>query len=167
MSSVVTFWRLPEEEADLVGYLLEDPAIMAVTNPIVDSPAHIVWKPLEQALREKERTLLITHPELIAQMKLVYVGSEGVRIAITSAPALLYKRGRFLKRNQLLPTTLQVNTSYLADDGKTTIDLPSDYIRWGKRVLQWARRSAPNRFKNYRITPKAEAARQAGMEMVW
>jgi len=49
------------------------------------------------------------------------------------------------------------------------IDLPSDYIRWGKRILQWARRSAPGtyRSKNYRITSKAEAARQAGMEMIW
>ena len=169
MSLSVAFWRLPEEEQDLVSFLLTDPTVMATPNELVTSADQIVWKLLVETLRTEVTGFFIALPAFIPAMKLVHVESRGVRINILSAPALVYRRGTFWKPSRLLPTILQVNTSYVAEDRKTTIDLPSDYIRWGKRILQWARRSVPGtyRSKNYRITPKAEAARQAGMAMDW
>ena len=169
MSLVVAFWRLPEEERELVAYLQTDQEVMAVPNRLVESAEQIIWRPLVATLEERDDSFLIALPAFIPGMKVHRVNSGGVCIDVVSAPALLYRRGTFWRPNRLLPTKLQVNTSYLAENGRTTIDLPSDYIRWGKRVLQWARRTAPGtyRSKNYRITPKAEAARQGGMEMIW
>lgn len=48
-------------------------------------------------------------------------------------------------------------------------DKPADFVRWGKKVMQWVRKVAPgwHRYKHHRITAKAEAARERGMEMVF
>lgn len=49
------------------------------------------------------------------------------------------------------------------------VDHDAEFVRWGKKVMQWVRRTAPDwyRYKHHRITRKAEAARRAGLEMVF
>jgi len=169
MTLSVHYWRLPDEEADLAARLQQEPGIVATPNELVESAKKIVWKPLAKVLAGKGDSFLITLPEFVSQMKIIRVDQDGVCIAVTSAPALLYDRGVFLTKKELLPTALYVSTSYLAEDQRTVVDLPTDFIRWGKRILSWVKRSAPDthHFKTYRITAKAEAARKAGVQMIW
>jgi hypothetical protein len=149
--------------------LQQESAIVATPNELVESAKKIVWKPLTTTLAGKYDSFLITLPEFVSQMKIIRVDQDGVCIAVTSAPALLYYRGVFLTKKELLPTALHVRTSYVAEDQRTIVDLPADFIRWGRRILNWVKRSAPDtyHFKTYRITAKAEAARKAGVQMIW
>ncbi|MEJ7598239.1 MAG: hypothetical protein WKG01_10045 [Kofleriaceae bacterium] len=165
MTATVQYWRLPEEEADMIAYLTSLGPTVALPVRRVASVEALVWRPLEDALRDDDNSFLITPSDLASQMK-VHHNAQGYAADVTSTPALLYTRGR-LVANQLVFTSFAGSWDHLDDDHAVT-DKPIEFIRWGKKVMQWVRRTAPNwyRFKQHRITPKAEAARDAGMEMI-
>jgi hypothetical protein len=165
MTATVQYWRLPEEEADMIAYLTSLGPTMALPVRRVASAEELVWRPIEEALRDDDDSFLVAPAELTPQMKLHH-NAQGYAADVTSTPALLYTRGR-LVANQLVFTSLAGAWDHL-DDDNTVIDKPIEFVRWGRKVMQWVRRAAPNwhRFKQHRITPKAEAARDAGMEMI-
>lgn len=167
MTASVQYWRLPEEEADLVAYLQSLGPTMALPHRRVAAAADLIWKPVDEALRETDDTFLITPAAFVSEMK-VHRNERGYAASAVATSALSYSRGLIVDQ-QLYSTSLGAEWSYLADDGKTTIDKPADFIRWAKKVMQWTRRVAPgwHRYKHHRITPKADAAREAGMEMVF
>jgi hypothetical protein len=167
MTASVQYWRLPEEEADMVAYLQSLGPTMALPLRTVVAAADLIWKPVDEALRDADETFLIAPAAFVSAMK-IYRDEEGFGPDVVSTPALFYSRGRIVDQ-QLYSTSLTARWSHLADDQKTTIDKPADFIRWGKKVMQWTRRVAPGWYKHklHRITPKADAAREAGMEMVF
>ena len=65
MSLSVIYWRLPEEEADLLARLQKDPGIVSTPNSLVASADHIVWKPPAETFAGGEDSVLITLPELV------------------------------------------------------------------------------------------------------
>ncbi|MEO6771716.1 MAG: hypothetical protein ABI467_01675 [Kofleriaceae bacterium] len=68
-------------------------------------------------------------------------------------------RGQLVEQKTLYSTALSVEWD----------DKPGEFVRWGRKVMQWVRRVAPgwHRYKHHRITTKADAARAAGLEMAF
>lgn len=157
MTATVQYWRMPEEEADLVAYLRSTGTIMALPVRRVATVEELVWKPIDEALREPDGKFLITLAELVPQMK-VHHSEKGFAASVVRTPALFYRRGRLTPQG-MTQTSLSAEWS----------DMPADFVRWGKRVMQWVRTTVPDwhRHKQNRITAKAEAARQAGLEMTY
>lgn len=124
--------------------------------------------PLQEALEKADDTFLITPARFVTEMK-VHHNDQGYAASVTATPALFYSRGRLLDGRRLMTTSLTAEWDHLADDGKTIVEKPAEFVRWGKSVMQWVRRAAPGwyRYKSQRITPKAEAAREAGLEVIW
>jgi hypothetical protein len=166
MTASVQYWRLPEEEADMLAYLQSVAPTVALPVRRVATVEALVWKPIEEALCEPDAAFLITPARFAPEMK-VHHNEEGFAADVVATPALLYTRGRFVTQQRLSSTSLCADWDYLADDDKTVVDKPADFVRWGKKVMQWVRRVAPgwHRYKHHRITPKAEQARDTGMEM--
>jgi hypothetical protein len=164
----IYYFRLPEEEADLLERLQQDPDVMATPNRLVESASDIVWRPPATAFEDPETSFLITPSRFIPQMEIIKVDSDGVCIDVTTAPALMYVRGQQFTPTKLGVSSVGVKTSYYPRGSNTSRDLPTEYVRWGRRILDWVRRSAPGTYysKSYRITDKAEAARKAGMQLI-
>jgi hypothetical protein len=158
MTATVQYWRLPEEEQDMVDYLRSTGSIMALPVRRVAKPEDLVWKPVDEALLEPDASFLLTLAELVPQMQL-HQNEEGYAADVTKTPALLYARGQLVTPQRLSSTSLSAEWD----------DEPADFVRWGKRVMQWVRRVAPgwHKYKHQRITPKADAAREAGIEMIY
>jgi len=158
MTASVQYWRLPDEEADIVKYLRSTGSIMALPVRRVAKPEDLVWKPVEEALREPDMSFLLTPAELVRQMQ-VHHDEEGYAASVTKTPALLYSRGQLVTPQRLSATALSAEWE----------DKPADFVRWGKNVMQWVRKAAPgwHKYKQHRITPKADAAREAGVEMIF
>lgn len=158
MSASVQYWRLPEEEGDMIAYLRSLGPVMALPVRRVAAAEQLVWRPVEETLCERDPSFLITLEPFVALMKLHH-GEDGVAASVVRTPALLYTRGQLVEPNTLSQTSLSADWE----------DKPADFVRWGKKVMQWVRRTAPgwHRYKHHRITGKADAARAAGMEMMF
>jgi hypothetical protein len=166
MTASVQYWRLPDEEVDMIAYLQSLGATMAIALRRVPTTSELVWKPIDEALRDPDTSFLIAPAELVSQLK-VHHDKDGYLPSVTATPGLIYSRGR-VDGNTLSQTSLSANWSYL-DEADKTIDKPAEFVKWGRKVMQWVRRAAPGwyKYKHHRITDKAEAARKAGMEVIW
>lgn len=158
MTASVQYWRLPEEEADMIEYLRSTGSIMALPVRRVAAADALVWKPIDQALREPDASFLITLAELTAAMQLHH-DEEGYMASVTETPALLYSRGQLVAPNRLSSTSFSAEWD----------DKPDAFVHWGKKVMQWVRKVAPGwyKYKHHHITAKADAAREAGMELLF
>jgi hypothetical protein len=168
MSASVKYWRLVEEEKDFIGYLSSIEPTVALAARVYPSLDLVRWQPLDTAFASNEERYLITPSRLAPQVRLIPAPDAGFKVDVVSSPILFYYRGRMLAERRLSATALSAEWTYLADDRATVIDKSDDFIRWAKRVMQWVRRAAPGwyRHKAHRITEKAEAARQAGLELI-
>lgn len=169
MSISVKYWRLPEEELDLARYLESLEPTLVFAGQVYPRREDIRWVSVEEGFRSPASRLLITPARFVDLVRISWVerlSEEGYTVDHTKSPVLFYRRGG-LTDNQLSSTALTVESSYLADDGKTSLDHPADFVRWTKKVMQWVRKASPGWYqhKAHRITPKAEAARQAGLEL--
>lgn len=140
----------------MVAYLQSSGSIMGLPARRVATVDELVWKPIDEALREPDGKFLITPAQFVPLMR-VHHSEDGVAPSVVTTPALFYRRGQLVTPQRLTLTSLSVEWE----------DKPADFVRWGKRVMQWVRRigSGLPRYKYHRITPKAEAARKAGMDM--
>jgi hypothetical protein len=156
MTASVQYWRLPEEEADMIGYMKSSGRIMALPLRRVSNVDDLTWRPLDEALREPDLAFLITPEEFVPAMQ-VHHNEQGFAADVVRTPALHYSRGQLVTPNQLSSTSLSA----------TWADHPADFVRWGRKVMEWVRRTVPDwyKYKHHRITAKAEAARIDGMEM--
>jgi hypothetical protein len=171
MTASVQYWRLPDEEGDFVEYLQSLEPTMAIPLRTVETPEALVWKPVAEALHDSDNAFLITPSRFVSDMKVHRIDTpldRGFTASVSATPAIHYSRGRLLKPRRLSSAALSADWTHLAEDGKTVVDKPADFVRWARNVMQWVRRVAPGWYlhKSQRITPKAEEARAAGMEMI-
>jgi hypothetical protein len=113
--------------------------------------------------------LLITPARFIDGVRTTWVegaSDTGYSVDIAKSPVLYYRRGA-LEDKTLSTTALSAEWTYLSDDGKTILDHSADFVRWGKKVMQWVRKAAPlwYEYKAHRLTQKAEDARRAGLQL--
>ena len=148
---------MPDEEAALVAHLCAREPVVATPIRRVDAPELLVWLPVDVALREPDASFLVTPARFAYEAKVARV--DGAFLAsVVATPAVLYTRGHF-DGARMSSTSLSAEWA----------GMPADFVRWGKRLMQWVRRTVPDwhRYKAHRITPAAEAARQAGLELVF
>ena len=169
MSASVKYWRLPEEEADLLEYLKSlEPTVVFVPR-VFASAEEVRWVSLAQGFASDSERLFITPQRCLDHARTTWIEGPtgaGYTVDLAKSPVLYYRRGS-LRENRLTTTALTAEWTYRTADGKTILDHPADFIRWARKVMQWVRRAAPGwyQFKANRITPKAEAARAAGLEL--
>ena len=125
MTATVQYWRLPEEEADMIEYLRSLGSVMAMPVRTVANVEQLVWRPVEEALREPDPTFLITPQKFVADMKL-YSDDQGVAASVVSTPALFYSRGQLVEDKTLSSTSLSVEWD----------DKPAEFVRWGRKVMR-------------------------------
>lgn len=172
MTASVTYWRLPDEESDFVDYL-ESSAEPVLVLPVrtYSKVEDVRWMPPREAFGSNDSSFLITPAKFAPAARVVRVDrpdGQGFKVHPGKSPVVFYTRGNLAAPNRLYTSAISADWTYLADDDRTFLDHPAEFVRWGKRVMQWVRKAAPGwyRFRRNHITAKAEAARQAGLELV-
>lgn len=172
MTASVKYWRVPDEERDFIAFVDSIEPAVALVPRTVAKPGELTWRPLAEAFGSDDDHYVITLQRLLPQVRLL-VDAEGpsglgYKVDVVASPVLFYYRGRMIAPNRLVSSALSADWRFLGEDGCSMEDQPADFVRWAKRVMQWVRKQAPGWYqhKAHRITPKAEAARQAGLELV-
>ena len=170
MTASVKYWRLPQEEENFVHDLESLEPTLVFPYGVFPNPESVKWVSLREGFASTSHRLLLTPERFINSVRTTWIEGateKGYTVDLGKSAVLYYRRGG-LDGNQLSTTALSADWTYLSDDGKAILDHPSDFIRWGKKVMQWVRRAAPGwyQYKQHRLTPAADAKRQAGIELV-
>src|SRR5688572_20691232 len=92
MTASVQYWRLPEEESEMIAYLQSVGPTVALPICAVSTEAELAWMPIEVALREPNARFLITPATLASHLKFSRK-EDGYWPSVTRTPALIYSRG--------------------------------------------------------------------------
>ena len=168
MTATVKYWRLPGEELDFVRYLESIEPTVAFEYTAYPTEAEIAWHPVG-SVSPMTDVHLIAPARFVPDCRAFWrpTPPAGFTIDHTSSPVLYYRPGRFRDGKLLESTAMSADWRYLGEDRKFH-DFPVDFVRWGKRVMQWVRRVAPgwHGHRTNRITPKVQEAQQQGLELV-
>jgi len=171
MISAVTFWRFPEEEDEFVRFLLSSGQIVAVPKGKVRDKSLLTPIPLTELLQQNPPQILLWLPTLVKGLPIrSYSEEDGESFGVlfTRVPVLTYRRGQFRAPNQLTPSHITGNWTVPSADQSRILHQPDDFIKWGKKVLEWVRKQTPewHQYKNYRITKRVSEAIRSGLAIV-
>src|SRR5262245_60485022 len=134
MGSAVRFWRMPEEETDLVEYLESGERIVAVAYRTFPTPDDVRWLPVREAFASTDYPkFLIAPARFSSAARIEWVErylEQGYAVDAQTSPVLYYKRGEIFDNNRLASTSFNVSWDYLTEDKTVIRDHPTDFIRW-------------------------------------
>jgi hypothetical protein len=161
LASGVTYWQLPDEEADFFRYLAEREVVAIRHMEAVADPAVLRPVPVCDLIgRADESRLFLTVPEVVSEplpLKAWEPASPGepVRYSLPYAfPAVMYDAGTLLGGR-----VSQTHASALPAVAPTSV------AAWMRRVFGWLRRATPHwhEYPGYRVTDRAAEAALAGL----
>ena len=174
MASVVTYWRLPDEEGQFLDYLEKTGDIQACVHGSVSRRDGLRPRPLRDLLQTDEfEDILFGPQEFMAQSWIDSVVHEGRTLYSRSyrqGPLICYTRGGFRTPQQLAQSNLCfVSSCWVSDGANPDLDhsqpQPPEFLAWAKNVLSWVRRhTQPHGY--YRATPRVLAEVENGLELV-
>ncbi len=170
MASVLTFWRLPEEEAKFLDYLDKTGEIVACIYKRFSDPEQVEVSPIREAITDYESEDLLIAPRRFMNMTpITSVEIEGVTRYgryYGDGPVICYTPPIWRAPGQLAQSNLCFDTNRgIRDDtslhGYTFEPQLPEFMSWARRVMAWTRRhTTPCGY--YRISPGAAAAVAAG-----
>jgi hypothetical protein len=170
--SGVQFWRFPDEEAVFLEYLGKTGNIIAFSRGKFWHKNEFLPMPLETLIKSKDPDRLCFcldhHINNVVLKSFSDADGEFCVVSLPESPVISYDRGRLLNSNKLSTSFLESHWSYLLD-GKTFINKPEDFIKWGKRIFRWSQKTTPEFYQHKygRITPRvAEALHQNQIELI-
>jgi len=165
MPSVVTFWWLPPDEDEFLEYLSGTGEVVALPADCVKSKALLVPKPYKSYIHEHGPTqLLLALQEHVVDCKIDVLsqGQDGVyNISDLESPVLAYQRGE-LQDRRLGQSNISAYWSFPSQDAAAMIPKHHTFVKWGKKVLSWIRRSTDDKVEcngfSYRSSRRAKQA---------
>ena len=171
MASAVTWWRLPEEEEDFITFLESADSTLALPLRTFERKEDVVFRPVRDVLTSDDfPRVLLTPASLAQQAEVIYIDTplrKGYTVSQRKSQVLFYSRGQIIKPNVLSSSAVSADWDYLTEDESQRLRQPEEFVKWGKKIMQWVKKKAPgwHQHKNHLVTPKAEAARATGLEL--
>jgi hypothetical protein len=174
MPRAVTFWRFPDEEARFLDYLDKTGEIIACTHERMPEPTSPLLepRPIRQLIDEQDPISMAFGPRAFMDMAQIDEFELDGRISYgrwyTRVPLMAYTRGKLYEPGRLGHTNLVFDSwrsSGTLDDPSFTPQ-PPEFVAWGKRVLNWARRHTPRVVAYKRMTERVFAELDGGLELV-
>jgi hypothetical protein len=171
MAVTLTFWRLPEEEAAFMEFLESSGDVVAIPWEKVSDPSLLRPRALSEAISQDLNAILIGLRDTIQNPSINTFhddGKESYAILARDLPMLIYHRGKWRDVNKLGSSNLSGEWTTISPDTGRTVDHPEEFVKWGKKVMQWVRKQTPlwHEYKTYRITPRVAEATKRGVELV-
>jgi hypothetical protein len=175
MRSVVTFWQLPEDEDEFLGFLLTTGKIVAMPWHWAKRLEELSPQPLVPYIKQHDPDQLRLGLEEYARRADIepqeHDGEKYFSIAPMSPCLICYSRGKLRDDNKLIKSNLFAYWDYPNEKATELIRKDPEFIEWAKRVFNWVRRFAPRQVEYNgslcRTTNRAKDAIQAGrLELV-
>jgi hypothetical protein len=171
MPTVVTFWRLPEEETPFLDYLENSGAVLGVATQKNPSRDALKALPLREAFQDDPSVVLLLlaeHRDLLHIVPFQQDGAIWYGVHAMKSPVIDYARGKWRGTSRLGQSNAAFYSDYPDESGKRMIAHPAEYVDWAKGVAKWLRKSTPffHQYKNYRITKMVEERVKNGLELV-
>jgi hypothetical protein len=169
MPTVVTFWRLPEEEPEFIEFLSSTGDVVWLPWQKVPDRSMLVPRPLDTLTTQDPDSVLLGLRDTLGEIP-INTFAEGSRqsfaIVATEVPMLIYQRGKWRGQKKLGSSNLSGEWTVVTRDNRR-IDQPDKFVKWGKKVMQWVRKRTPlwHQYERYRITPKVAEAIKNGLEL--
>jgi hypothetical protein len=169
MSSVVTYWQLPNDEKEFFEFLRSTGNVLAVPDAWFDAKQELVPEPLLTFLENSDPThFSFGLEECLPDLKVEshdFNGSIKFGFSLMASPLIGYDRG--LPRNGELPQSNLCAYVNYPDVGATRLlDKNPSFVRWMKKVMSWARKASPEKLEcngfPYRATRRAKEAVSEG-----
>ena len=178
MSSVFSFWRLPEEEATFLDYLDRTEDMVACVYTHSTDPADLQAAPLRELIADRDPEDILIAPRPFMDMTPIFSlkldGELNYSRYYGDGPVICYTRPQWREPGQLGRSNLCYNSQRGLPDPDGTewyhsvyVPQPPEFLAWGRRVMAWNRRHTKPH-GHYRATPGALAAAAAGdIELVF
>jgi hypothetical protein len=171
MSTVVTFWQLPEEEPAFLDYLKSTGDIVGIPWSKVTDRALLEPAPLQTLISQDPDSVLLGQRELLGEIPINTFNEDGsttYAVAVSKAPMLIYGRGKWRAKNKLGASNLSGDWTTVSDDGSRIIDNPEAFVKWGRKAMAWVRKRTPfwHLYERYRTTAAVAEAIKHGLEIV-
>src|SRR5215471_4000827 len=172
MADAVTFWSFPEEEPAFIEFLESTGPVVGVRKGKVPDKAQLHLSPLRSLLAEGVDSVLVGLPALVGELPIrAYPEPAGESWAVlfTRIPVLTYDRAIWRSPERLGSSHISGSWTILSDDKTQVLDQPAEFVKWGRKVLAWVRKQAPEsrELSGHRITRKvSEAIKSSGIQLV-
>jgi hypothetical protein len=171
MAVTLTFWRLPEEESAFIEFLESSGDVVAIPWQKVSDPSLLKPRPLSEVISQDSDAILIGLRHTIQNPPINTFrddGEESYAVPARDLPMLIYHRGKWNDVNKLRRSNLSGEWTTISPDTGRSVDQPEDFVKWGKKVMQWVRKQTPlwHMYKTYRITPRVGEAIKRGVELL-
>jgi len=169
--SVLTFWRLPEEEAAFLDYLDRTEDLVACVYENVDTPEEVQAAPLRELIAACNPKRVLMAPRPFMDMTPITMheidGQNKYGRYYGQGPVICYRRpqwrepGKLRTSNFCYDSQRGVVEAASAPRSSHWVPQPPEFMAWARRVMTWNRRRVETRGYN-RATPDAWAAADAG-----
>jgi len=172
MAVTLTFWRLPEEEPAFIDYLSSSGDVVAIPWEKVSDRSLLSPRSLSEVIAQDPDAILIGLRHSIQDPPPINTFRDGAEVSYSvparDLPMLIYHRGKWRDVNKLGGSNLSGEWTAISPGTGKTVDHPEEFVKWGKKVMQWVRKQTPlwHTYKTYRITPSVDEAIKRGVELV-
>ena len=160
------------EEAAFIEFLESTGPVVGVRKGKVPDKAQLHVSPLRSLLAEGADSVLVGLPGLLGELPIrgyLEPAGESWAVLFTRLPVLTYRRGIWRSPERLGSSHISGNWTILSDDQTKVLDQPAEFVKWGRKVLAWVRKQAPEsrEFSGHRITKGvSEAIKSSGIQLV-
>src|SRR5262249_478068 len=93
---------------------------------------------------------------------------EAYWVPYTKLPVLTYRRGQWEAPDRLHASHITGDWTLLSQDDKVILPQPEEFVRWGKKVVDWVRRHTPERYryKTQRLTKRVAEAVKSEVQLM-
>lgn len=170
MPAVVTFWQLPDEEEVFLRYLESTGIVVAMPDHWVKNKEELFPQPIRKFIAEHNPDqLLFGLEQQLTNLSFEpreHAGERGFMYPDTmKISVLVYSRPKYRDKGKLGESNLAAYWTCLDESRTSIIDKDPEFVKWGKKVLAWARRHTPegHEYKGDRVTKRAKEAAERGI----
>jgi hypothetical protein len=165
MPAVLTYWALPGEESELLEFIKASGEVVAVRSAWSGRKEDLILRPLIALIEQHDQTSLYIglaqylHEGCIEAR--LFDGKRLFGVSDLRSNVVGYSRAKF-HSGQLSRFNLYAYWSHIDPHSSNVIHKDEEFVKWGKKVLNWARRWTPERIElngfPYPATRRAKAA---------
>ena len=170
--SVLTFWRLPAEEAAFLDYLDRTKEMFACVYKRSLDPKDVQAAPLRELISARDPEDILIAPRVFMDMTPIagipVDGQIKYGRYYGDGPVICYTRPRWREPGKLGQSNLCYKSQRALPDPDGTewyhsiyVPQPPEFLAWARRLMTWNRRRLESRGHD-RATPAAWAAADAG-----
>ena len=145
MATVFTYWCLPEEEVDFLGYLSAW-QIYAYPPSTFRNPSDVIPLPIQEILKLGSSQISFGPKGFLSDKDIgprdIVNDVRHYGISPMQSNTITYRRPHLHENGGLGKANLSVYWKYPDDEAIVYVEKDIEFVKWAKKVFNWARKRA-------------------------